>query len=339
MLIRSVGPDGLRLPHTGVLQYTSDAPKIPAAAVTSEDADRLQRMVDRGSRVVVRLKMEAHFEPDAMSANVIGEWRGREKPDEIVVVGGHLDSWDVGAGATDDGGGCVVTWEALRLMKRLGLRPRRTVRVVLFTNEENGTRGGQAYRDAHRAELANHVMMLESDLGVFRPRGFGLHRQQQRPADRQGDRHAPAGIGADRTSRPTGGGADDGTERRRRARIPSMSLESDDSRVLQLIHHTAGRHRRQDRSARDVEVRRGDRGHGVCGSPTCPSAWVTDIMTLHADLYAASLSSPVGESPPLLPGWRLLLNRRPSLRAAAHQAGADRRGGDRRIDIHYPGAG
>src|SRR5438477_10703468 len=118
--------------------------------------------------------MESHFEADAESANVIGELRGREQPDEIVVVGGHLDSWDVGTGASDDGGGCVVTWEALRLMKKLGLRPRRTVRVVLWTNEENGSRGGLAYRDAHRAELPKHVAMLESDIGVFKPTGFGF---------------------------------------------------------------------------------------------------------------------------------------------------------------------
>ena len=91
--------------------------------------------------------------PDAESANVIGEIVGRERPEEVVVVGGHFDSWDVGTGATDDGGGCIVTWEALRLMKKLGLRPRRTVRVVLFTNEENGLRGGLAYREQHAAEL------------------------------------------------------------------------------------------------------------------------------------------------------------------------------------------
>src|SRR5204863_50329 len=142
-------------------------------AITTEDADRLQRMADRGSRIVVRLKMDAHFEPDVESANVVGEIRGRDRPGEIVVVSGHLDSWDVGAGATDDGGGCVVTWEALRIMKKLNLRPRRTVRVVLWTNEENGGRGGLAYRDRHRPELASHVMMLESDGGVFRPTGFG----------------------------------------------------------------------------------------------------------------------------------------------------------------------
>src|SRR5207302_10626460 len=141
---------------------------------TGEAADRLQRMADRGARVGVRLMMEAHFEADAESANVVGEIRGREKPDEIVVVSGHLDSWDVGAGATDDGGGCVVTWEALRIMKKLNLRPRRTVRLVLWTNEENGGRGGLAYRDRHRAELAKHVAMIESDNGVFRPLGFGF---------------------------------------------------------------------------------------------------------------------------------------------------------------------
>jgi carboxypeptidase Q len=174
MLVRAVGPAGLRTPHTGALQYANDVKKIPAAAIASEDADRLQRMADRGSKIVVRLKMEAHFDADAESANVVGEIRGRERPDEVVVVSGHLDSWDVGAGATDDGGGCVVTWEALRIMKKLNLRPRRTVRVVLWTNEENGGRGGLAYRDQHRAELAKHVMMLESDGGVFRPQGFGF---------------------------------------------------------------------------------------------------------------------------------------------------------------------
>ena len=126
----------MRTPHTGALAYAPDAPKIPAAAIAAEDADRLQRMADRGSRIVVHLKMEAHFEADVASANVVGEIRGREKPDEIVVVSGHLDSWDVGAGATDDGGGCVVTWEALRLMKKLNLRPRRTVRVVCRRAEQ-----------------------------------------------------------------------------------------------------------------------------------------------------------------------------------------------------------
>ncbi len=174
MLIRAVGPPGLRTPHTGATAYATDAPKIPAAAIPTEDADRFQRLTDRSVPVRVKLTMEAHFDADAPSANVVAELTGRELPNEVVVAGGHIDSWDVGNGATDDGGGCVVTWEALRLMKTLNLRPRRTVRVVLFTNEENGTRGGNGYRDAHKAELANHIALLESDGGIFDPAGFGF---------------------------------------------------------------------------------------------------------------------------------------------------------------------
>jgi len=235
MLVRAVGPSGLRTPHTGALQYASDAPKIPAAAITTEDADRLQRMADRGSRIVVRLKMEAHFEADAESANVIGEIRGREKPDEIVVVSGHLDSWDVGAGATDDGGGCVVTWEALRIMKKLNMRPRRTIRVVLWTNEENGGRGGLAYRDQHRAELARHVLMLESDSGVFRPIGFGFTGSDPARETVKAIATLLTGIAADQVS-PGGGGADIGPSMQE-GHIPGMSLDVDGSKYF-LIHHT-----------------------------------------------------------------------------------------------------
>ena len=235
VLVRSIGGNGMRTPHTGALQYSADAPKIPAAAVTSEDADRLQRMTDRGATVVVHLKMDAHFEPDVESANVVGEIRGREKPDEVVVVSGHLDSWDVGAGATDDGGGCVVTWEALRIMKKLNLRPRRTVRVVLWTNEENGGRGGLAYRDQHRAELAKHVMMLESDGGVFRPLGFGFSGNDSARDTVKGIATLLTGIAADQISMG-GGGADIGPSLQE-GRIPGMSLEVDGTKYF-LIHHT-----------------------------------------------------------------------------------------------------
>ena len=234
VLIRSVGPNGLRLAHTGALGYANNAPRIPAAAIASEDADRLQRMADRGERIVVRLRMEAHFEPDAESANLVGELRGRERPDEIVVVGGHIDSWDVGTGASDDGGGCVVTWEALRIMKKLGLRPRRTVRVVLFTNEENGGRGGEAYRDTHRAELKRHVLMLESDNGVFRPTGFGLSGNDRARQTITAIATLLKGIGADRIG-PTGGGADIEPSMEA-ANIPGLSLEVDGEYFM--IHHT-----------------------------------------------------------------------------------------------------
>jgi len=234
-LVRAVGPAGLRTPHTGALQYSSDAPKIPAAAIATEDADRLERMVARSGKVVVRLKMDAHFEGEVESANVVGEIRGRELPDEIVVVGGHLDSWDVGAGATDDGGGCVVTWEALRLMKKLNLRPRRTVRVVLFTNEENGGRGGQAYRDQHRDELSKHVMMLESDGGVFRPLGVGFTGSDAARDTVKAIATLLSGIAADQVS-AGGGGADIGPSVQE-AHIPALSLDVDGSKYF-LIHHT-----------------------------------------------------------------------------------------------------
>jgi carboxypeptidase Q len=233
-LVRSVGPPGLRTPHTGALNYDPNTPKIPAAAVTTEDADRLQRMVNRGTTVRLRLKMDAQMLPDADSFNIVGEIRGREFPDEVVVVGGHFDSWDVGTGSTDDGGGCVVTWEALRLMKKLNLRPRRTVRVVLWTNEENGLRGGTAYRDRYRDQLANHVLMLESDSGVFRPTGFGFTGSDTARARIEGVASLLRGIQADRIA-PAGGGADIGPSVEA-GKVPAMSLEVDGNYFL--IHHT-----------------------------------------------------------------------------------------------------
>jgi carboxypeptidase Q len=234
VLVRSVGPPGLRTPHTGALNYDAGAPQIPAAAVTTEDADRLQRMVNRGHTVRLRLKMEAAMLPDADSFNVVGEIRGRERPDEVIVLGGHFDSWDVGTGSTDDGGGCVVTWEALRLMKKLNLRPRRTVRVVLWTNEENGLRGGTAYRDRYRDQLADHVLMLESDAGVFRPTGFGFSGSDAAREQIRGIATLLRGIQADRIS-PSGGGADIGPSVEA-GKIPAMSLEVDGNYFL--LHHT-----------------------------------------------------------------------------------------------------
>ncbi len=233
-LVRSVGPPGLRTPHTGALRYADGVPKIPAAAVTTEDADRLQRMVDRGTRVRLRLKMEAHMLPDAHSFNVVGEIRGREQPEEIVVVSGHFDSWDVGTGSTDDGGGCVAAWEALRLMKQLGLRPRRTVRVVLWTNEENGLRGGLAYRDRYKGDLARHVMMLESDGGVFKPTGFGFSGSETARAQVSEIAKLLTDIGAQRIG-SSGGGADIAPSVQA-ANIPAMSLEVEGNYFL--IHHT-----------------------------------------------------------------------------------------------------
>jgi carboxypeptidase Q len=233
-LVRSIGPPGLRLAHTGSLQYASGTTKIPGAAIATEDADRLQRMSDRGEKIVIRLQMEAHFEADAESANVVGELRGREKPQELVVIGGHLDSWDVGAGASDDGGGCVATWEALRLMKKLGLQPRRTVRVVLWTNEENGTRGARAYRDRHAAELDNHVMMLEADDGLFPPVSFGVTSSQKAFETVAAIASLLKSINADHVT--PGGGGSDIDPSVQAGKIPSLSYDGTGNYFL--IHHT-----------------------------------------------------------------------------------------------------
>jgi carboxypeptidase Q len=234
MLVRSVGPAGLRTPHTGSLRYADDQPRIPAAAITAEDADRLQRMQNRGTVVRLRLKMEAKFLPDAQSYNVIGEIRGSERPDEVVVLGGHFDSWDVGTGSTDDGGGCVVTWEALRLMKRLNLRPKRTVRVVLWTNEENGLRGGLAYLEKYKPQIDNHVLMLESDGGVMSPRGFGFSGSDTARSTVMQIASLLREIRVDRIG-PSGGGADIGPTVEA-GRIPAMSLDDDGNYFL--VHHT-----------------------------------------------------------------------------------------------------
>jgi carboxypeptidase Q len=234
-LVRAVGPPGLRTPHTGGLRYATDQKQIPAAAISTEDADRLHRMQDRGTHVTLRLRMEAKVLPDAESANLVADYRGREKPDEIVAIGCHIDSWDVGAGAIDDGGGCLVMWEAVRVLKRLNLRPRRTIRVVLWTNEENGLRGGLAYRDRYRSALGNHVMMLESDSGVFRPLGFGFTGPERGRAAVADIASLLYEIGANRIG-PSGGGADIGPSVEA-GDIPAMSLDVDGSKYF-LIHHT-----------------------------------------------------------------------------------------------------
>jgi len=233
-LIRSVTPFSLRTPHTGQMRYDAAAPAIPHAAITVEDADMLQRMQDRGERIAVVLKMEAQTLPDITSRNVVGEIVGWEHPEQVVVLGGHIDSWDVGQGAMDDGGGSVAAWEAVRLMHALGMRPRRTVRVVLWTNEENGLRGGNAYRDAHLNELGDHILAMESDAGVFKPFGFGFSGspeayQMIREIGGLLDR-----IGAGEIT-PRGGGADIGPIMREG--VPGMGLRVDGEKYF-WYHHT-----------------------------------------------------------------------------------------------------
>jgi len=171
-LVRSVTARSLRSPHTGAMSYDNVVSRIPAAAVTIEDAEMIARLAARGHNVRLTLKMQARDEGLVPSSNVLGELRGSSLPEEFVVIGGHLDSWDVGQGAHDDGAGCVMAMEALTVLRKLNLRPRRTIRVVLWVNEENGLAGGKQYAKEHAEE--KHVAAIESDSGGFHPRGYSL---------------------------------------------------------------------------------------------------------------------------------------------------------------------
>lgn len=208
-LIRSVTPFSLGTPHTGMMRYAADAPRIPAAALTVEDAGRLQRLADRGLRPRVHLYMEARNLGDGPCANVIADIRGAKWPEQVVLLGAHLDSWDVGTCAHDDAAGCAMMMAAARELMAAGARPARTVRVVLYTAEEIGVYGGRAYRDAHAGELDRHVAALESDSGAFAPRGFSVAGDSL-AVERVRALAAPlAALGADAVS-AGGSGADIG---------------------------------------------------------------------------------------------------------------------------------
>jgi carboxypeptidase Q len=236
VLVRSVGPTAHRTPHTGGMRYASDAPQIPVAALSAEDADKLQRMQDRGTHPIVRLTLGAQTLPDVESGNVVAELRGRAKPDEIVLIGGHIDSWDLASGAMDDGGGVIATWEAVRALKRLNLVPRRTIRVVAFTNEENGARGGQGYRDQHANELAKHVLVLESDNGVLPLKGWGFSGTDKARDVIGQIAGLLKSLGGDRITDHFDG--TDVAPTARAGNVPALSPEVDMTRYF-VIHHTA----------------------------------------------------------------------------------------------------
>ncbi|HKY32812.1 MAG TPA: M28 family peptidase [Candidatus Polarisedimenticolia bacterium] len=235
-LVRSVATSSLRSPHTGALGYAADAPKIPAAAVSVEDAMLLRRLAEAGHAVRVRLRLGARTEPDRPGANVVAELAGRERPEEIVLIGAHLDSWDVGTGAIDDGAGCAMVLETMRLLAS-GPRPRRTVRAVLYANEENGLRGGRGYREAHEAEMERHVAAVESDSGAGRALGFTL-KAGDGGLDLLRDMLAPAlaPLGAARV-RAGQGGADIGPLRRHG--VPLLGLDLDTTRYFDWHHSMA----------------------------------------------------------------------------------------------------
>uniref|UniRef100_A0A3P9JUM2 Carboxypeptidase Q n=1 Tax=Oryzias latipes TaxID=8090 RepID=A0A3P9JUM2_ORYLA len=168
-LIRSITPFSINSPHTGWQNYQDGVRRIPTACITVEDAELMWRIAQRGQQIVVQLNMEAKTLPDVGSFNTVAEIRGWQHPNQVVVLSGHLDSWDVGQGAMDDGGGAMISWEALSLIKDLGLRPRRTLRTILWTAEEQGGVGAQQYFSLHKGNMSNFDLVMESDLGTFTP--------------------------------------------------------------------------------------------------------------------------------------------------------------------------
>lgn len=235
-LIRSVTPYSHRTPHAGSMRYDDAVRKIPHAAITVEDAEMLHRMQDRGEKVVVKLTMAARTLPDVASQNVIAELKGSERPDEVVVMGGHTDSWDVGRGAMDDGGGVVVAWQAIKVLKALGLTPKRTIRVVGWVNEENGGRGATAYRDRYKNDADRHIAAIESDGGVFKPLGFGFTGSEAAMAIVKQIGTLLEPIGSGEITRG-GGGADIGPMME--LGVPGLGLNVDDTRYFWYHHSDA----------------------------------------------------------------------------------------------------
>ena len=174
VVIRSVGTAFDDVPHTGGIKYKDGIKKIPAAALGVKSADRLTSALKKNSNTELFMKMNCKTLEDAPSHNVIGELIGTEFPDQIITVGGHIDSWDVGHGAHDDGAGCMQSIQVLRLFQKLDIKPRHTIRAVMFMNEENGTRGGLKYAELAKKNMESHLVALESDAGAFTPRGFGV---------------------------------------------------------------------------------------------------------------------------------------------------------------------
>jgi len=233
VLIRSIGTDNNRTPHTGGMRYQDGVRQIPAAALSIPDADLLAAEVASGKPVTFRLKLGARALPEVETASVVGEIPGRERPEEIVLLGAHLDSWDLGTGAIDDGAGVAIMVEAARRIGQLPKKPRRTIRVVLFANEEFGLSGARAYAEAHKDELARHVMAAESDFGSGRVWRLASHVDPEKlsvVAD------LAKLLGVEQGKNDSGGGADLGPMTP--ARVPVIALARDGTAYFDY-HHTA----------------------------------------------------------------------------------------------------
>jgi hypothetical protein len=223
------------LPHTGSMRYEDGVEKLPAAAVSTAGAERLAGLLRKEKRVVVRLRLDCREGPEVPSHNVVGEIPGASKPGEIVLLGAHLDNWDVGQGAHDDGAGCAEVLEAMRLVRALGLKPARTLRAVLFMNEENGLKGARAYKEAHLTELPRHLLAIETDRGGFSPRGFETSAEGELLAALRSVSARLDKVGAD-LLRPGGGGAD--VSVLRESGVAVAELLPDSERYFDVHHCT-----------------------------------------------------------------------------------------------------
>ena len=235
VLVRSVGGAEYRIPHTGQTQYAPGIDKIPAAAVTAEDADLLKDLTSQGP-LKLHLTLTPQTLPDAPSYNVIADWKGSERPEQVVIVSGHLDSWDLGTGAIDDGAGVVVSMETIKLLHDLNIHPRRTVRFVAWMSEEEGSQGAAAYMADHATEMADHIGAIESDLGSDHPTGIyyagkpALHEWLRPVAEVLDTIGAETLVAAPETGEDIGGLTEKG--------VPSFAPVQD-SRTYFNYHHTA----------------------------------------------------------------------------------------------------
>jgi len=236
LLIRSVGTDHHRFPHTGVTEHDEGVPRIPAAALSVPDAEQLERLLARGKPVTVKLELTPEFPGPTQSFNVIGEVRGREAPEEVVVLGAHLDSWDLGTGAVDDGAGVAIVTAAAKLIRDLPQRPRRTVRVVLFAAEEIGLVGAKAYAEAHKGEMARHVIGVEADFGAGPVYAFNSTANPAADEALKVIRRALSPLNVVPGGEKASGGPDVGILRR--AGMPVVDLELDGTDYFD-VHHTA----------------------------------------------------------------------------------------------------
>jgi hypothetical protein len=235
-LVRSIGTDSVRAAHTGALWYQPDAPQIPAAALSIPDAELLHRAIAAGARARAVLALGCSPLPVGESANVIGEIAGTDRADEIVLLGAHLDSWDLGVGALDDGAGCAIAVEAARLIAALPSRPRRTVRVALFANEELGSGGGLAYASAHAAEAPRHVAAMEADQGDGRPWALRVPEGRREGALSGALHRSLAPLGIDLDPGQSRGGVD--IAPLAQLGVPFVDLRQDATRYFDF-HHTA----------------------------------------------------------------------------------------------------